>query len=99
MTHEHRIRGVGDQFGDAARPGLIFGIGWPRHARGLYEKVGVQILPEHRFPIDLPGPTSGLTSTVNHQDRLRLGLRRAPPRLGSRMNRDAPRATESASHT
>src|SRR5256885_6786231 len=90
MTHEHRIGGVGDQFRDAARPGLIFWIGWPRHARGRYEIVGAQILPEHRFPIDLPGPTSGLTSTVNHQDRLRLGVRRDHRMLGSRMNRAAP---------
>ena len=74
MTDEHRIRGIGDQFRDAPRPDPIYGIGWLGHARGLYAIVGAQILPEHRFPIDLPGPTSRLTSTVNHQDSLRLRL-------------------------
>ena len=35
--------------------------------------VGAQILPEHRFPINLPRPTWGLTSAVNDEDGLRHG--------------------------
>src|SRR6266480_6307251 len=85
MTDEHRIRGMGDQFRDAVRPDPIYGIGWLGHARGVYAIVGAQILPEHRFPIDLPGPTWRLTSTVNHQDSLRLRLGSDHSSLESKM--------------
>src|SRR5438067_13777265 len=90
MTHEHGIRGVSDQFRYAARPGSVCGLGWLRHARGLHDVVGAQIPPEHRFPINLPGSTSRLAGTVNHEDSLRLGLRGDHRTLWSRMNCDAP---------
>ena len=73
MTHEYPTRAVGDQFRDAARPSLILGVGWLGHARGPHDILGPQILPEHRFPINLPRPASGLTSAVNDEDGLRPG--------------------------
>src|SRR6266480_2086243 len=89
MTHEYPTRAVGDQFRDAARPSPILGVGWLGHARGPHDIVGPEILPEHRFPINLPRPASGLTSAVNDEDGLRHGSgnHRRPE---SKMNGEAP---------